>query len=177
MPPPPPATLAEVQAKLSQSDEIATITTFVKLQRGQSNETLNKTLSIEEVKAAAQYLSEMADEYCYDATTDRTGEVVSNETLAVAAELKNTAINVGTALTANQIPDAPPITICAPAFCINGEKRSKLDGSPFEVSTAAAVDTVEGASRRLQVRRLARPCVHVAHPTRLPWPLSCHPPP
>ena len=176
MPPPPPATLAEVQAKLSQSDEIATITNFVKVQRGESNETLNKTVSVEDVKAAAQALSDLADEYCYDSTTDRTGEVVSNETLAVAAELKNTAINVGAALTANQIPDAPPITICAPAFCINGEKRSQLDGTPFEVSMAAAVNTDEGASRRLQVRWPARPHDHVhVDPTRGPWPLACHP--
>ena len=49
---------------------------------------------------------------------------VSNETYAVAAELRKTVTEVGSALASSQTVDAPPVSVCVDAYCLSGEKRS-----------------------------------------------------
>ena len=61
---------------------------------------------------ASTELSDLITYYTYDPTTDNNGVSVSNETYAVAAELRKTVNEVGSALASSQTVDAPPVSVC-----------------------------------------------------------------
>ena len=84
---------------------------------------------------------------------DTTSVNVSNETYAVAAELRKTVTEVGSALASSQTVDAPPVSVCVDAYCLSGEKRSPRLGLGLRVRT------------RIRARARVRVRVRV-HPNR-----------
>ena len=91
-------------------------------------------------------LSELATYYTYDPNMDTSSFTVSNETFAIATELRRQVTFVASALASTLNVDAPPATLCVPAFCQTAEKRSadKVSGPqapPFEVAPAAGTES------------------------------------
>ena len=129
--PPPPATLAEVQSQIAQ------LTSLNAIRRNRTNVTFDMIMS------ASTELSDLITYYTYDPTMDNTNQNVSNETYAVAAELRKTVNEVGAALASTQTIDAPPTSVCVEAYCLSGERRyasglglADAGGVPFEVAAS-----------------------------------------
>ena len=100
-------------------------------------------VTVDMILDASSELSDLITYYTYDPTMDTTSVSVSNETFAVAAELRRTVNEVGSALASSQAVDAPPVSVCVEAYCLSGEKRSPSNlgsadsgGAPFEVSAS-----------------------------------------
>jgi hypothetical protein len=106
----------------------------------------NETITTAMVEEASLSLSELVTYYTYDPNMDTSSFTVSNETFAIATELRRQVNFVASALASTLNVDAPPATLCVPAYCQTAEKRSadKLSGPeapPFEVTPSVGAES------------------------------------
>ena len=108
--------------------------------------TSNTTITTEIVQAAAMEVSELAEYYTYDPTMDTSDFTVDNETFLIASELRHQVNIVASALASTLFVDAPPATLCVPAYCQTAEKRSAANmggprAPPFEVAPRVGTES------------------------------------
>ena len=109
---------------------------------------LNATVAVtaEIVQAAAHEVSELAEYYTYDPTMDTSDLYVGDDTFSIAAELRHQVNIVASALASTLFVDAPPATLCVPAYCQTAEKRSAANmggprAPPFEVAPRVGTES------------------------------------
>ena len=106
----------------------------------------NITITTTIVEAAAMEESELAEFYTYNPTLDTSDFTIGNETFLIASELRHQVNIVASALASTLDIDAPPATLCVPAYCQTAEKRSAANlggpgAPPFEVHSTVATES------------------------------------